>query len=78
MQGKSQRDTIVYYQWIPIILLVQAFMFCLPRIFWMTFSDHSGIDTGSFVESGAIIATHQMESRVRDTVISRMTVQVDR
>jgi len=69
---------IVYYQWVPIILLVQAFLFCLPRIFWTTFADHSGIDVGSFVESGQMLASVQMENNIRETIIKQMTLQVDR
>jgi Innexin len=76
-QGKNQH-TIVYYQWIPVILLLQAFMFCLPRIFWMTFADHSGVDVGSFVESGGILTLEQMDNSVRESIIKQMTSQVDR
>lgn len=44
---KEQRDKgqneITYYQWVPVILLLQAFLFKLPNIIWRLLNRASGI-----------------------------------
>jgi innexin len=42
---------ILYYQWIPFLLLVKAFIFYIPRISWNTFGTRSGIHLSDLVES---------------------------
>ncbi len=43
-QDYSKRDNlqIGYYQWVPIILVFQAMMFCIPVIFWRALDWQSG------------------------------------
>jgi hypothetical protein len=41
----------LYYQWIPFLLLVQAFLFYIPRLSWNTFGLKSGIQVSDLVES---------------------------
>ncbi|PAA63785.1 hypothetical protein BOX15_Mlig006770g1 [Macrostomum lignano] len=43
-------DKIVYYQWVPIVLAVQAVLFYLPRLLWNVISyDRAGTDVGHVV-----------------------------
>lgn len=35
----EKRDRLTYYQWVPIILLSQAFFFYFPIIFWRSLND---------------------------------------
>lgn len=44
-------NEILYYQWIPFVLLVKAFIFYIPRISWTTFGLKSGIQVSDLVES---------------------------
>lgn len=37
-----EEKSIVYYQWVPFLLLVQAMSFLLPSIFWRSLNDESG------------------------------------
>lgn len=46
---ENKRDMITYYQWIPIILLVQGLLFYLPIVVWRTFNGRSGIDVNNIV-----------------------------
>ena len=47
-----ERDTeeITYYQWIPLILLFQAFMFKFPNIIWRLFNGGAGINMEKIVD----------------------------
>ena len=52
---KALKQYIGYYQWVPVVLLVQAFLFYLPCLLWRVFSDRSGIDIQNLVESAETI-----------------------
>ena len=43
------RDYVVYYQWIPFYLFLQAFMFFMPILLWRTYNVRSGIDLNAIV-----------------------------
>jgi len=70
--------TIAYYQWTPLILLLQAFLFYAPCGVWRAVGDNSGIDVGNLIESGQLIATVQMEANVRKKIVRKMVTQVNR
>lgn len=38
-----ESETITYYQWVPLILIFQAFMFKLPYFVWKLFNGYSGL-----------------------------------
>jgi hypothetical protein len=40
-----------YYQWIPFILLLQAFCFYFPHLVWRSLSRRSGIDVRDIVDA---------------------------
>ena len=42
-----------YYQWVPFILLSQAFFFYIPHIAWRALSRRSGIDVRDIVEAAS-------------------------
>ncbi|KAL7675036.1 hypothetical protein ACOME3_001304 [Neoechinorhynchus agilis] len=50
---ERRKYEIRYYQWVPFILLLQAFSFYLPHIAWRTLSRRSGIDIKDLVEAAA-------------------------
>jgi len=50
-QGDGEREMITYYQWVPLILLVQALLFYLPCVLWRTLNARSGIDLNNIVEA---------------------------
>ena len=70
--------TIAYYQWTPLILLLQAVLFYAPCAIWRRVGDNSGIDVGNLIESGQLIATVQMEANVRKKIVRKMVTQVNR
>lgn len=52
---KEERDRrqheLRYYQWIPFILLFQAFCFYFPHLVWRSLSRRSGIDVRDIVDA---------------------------
>ena len=73
----EKRDMIPYYQWVPIILLVQGLLFYMPIMLWRTLNGRSGIDVNNIVEAGE---TFQNTERAegRDKTLRYMTKQMDR
>ncbi|CAF0925016.1 unnamed protein product [Adineta steineri] len=47
----KKQNELLYYQWIPFVLLVKAFIFYIPRLSWNTFGLKSGIQIGDLIES---------------------------
>ena len=47
----KKENEILYYQWIPFLLLVKAFLFYIPRIAWNTLGLKSGVHISDLVES---------------------------
>ncbi|CAF0757985.1 unnamed protein product [Adineta steineri] len=48
---RKKESEILYYQWIPFLLLIKAFLFYIPRISWNTFGLKSGVQLSDLVES---------------------------
>ncbi|PAA62711.1 hypothetical protein BOX15_Mlig011942g3 [Macrostomum lignano] len=44
------QQTIGYYQWVPLVLLIQAFLFNLPCLIWRLFNWQSGIQLSNIME----------------------------
>ena len=74
---KEKRHMIPYYQWMPMILLVQALMFYMPIMVWRTLNKKSGIDVNNIVEAGETFQSAEKAVN-RDVTLSYMTKQMDR
>jgi len=48
-EGRDRK--ITYYQWVPIILMLQAGLFATPYALWRVLSSRSGIDLSAIVEA---------------------------
>ena len=72
-----KRAMIPYYQWIPMILLVQALLFYLPIFVWRTLNAHAGVDVGSVVQAGHTF-TNTDKIEKREDTLDKMTKQMDR
>jgi len=68
---------IPYYQWVPMILLVQALLFYLPISVWRSVCGHSGLDVGNLVNCGLTFSSADL-SHNRETMLNYMTKQLDR
>jgi len=59
---------ISYYQWVPVVLLVQALLFRVPCMFWRVFSDRSGININNLVEAAETIQNALYPERREKTI----------
>jgi hypothetical protein len=75
-QPGAVKQHISYYQWVPIMLLVQAFLFYLPCLVWRIFSDRSGININNLAEAAETIQNALYPER-RDKTIKYMIRHLD-
>ena len=73
----DKRHMIPYYQWMPIILLIQALFFHLPIMVWRTLNRKSGIDVNNIVEAGESFQNAEKAAN-RETMLTYMTSITDR
>jgi len=73
----AKRARLPYYQWVPMILLVQAMLFYLPYGIWVSLSSRSGVDVHSIVEAGQSFTVTDM-TEIRDKTLMYMTLMMDR
>jgi len=74
---RRRPDRLPYYQWVPLILLVQALCFYFPYRVWTRLSRYSGLDVNSLVEAGQSFSVTDM-SEIRDKTLMYMTFMTDR
>jgi len=72
-----KRAMIPYYQWIPMIMLVQSLLFYMPIVVWRTLNGRSGIDVNNIVESGETFNNTE-KSDERGKTLQYMTSQMHR
>ena len=73
----DKRETITYYQWVPLILLVQALFFYFPRMTWRTMNSRAGVDVDNVVRAAEVFQDAQ-RAEERDKTLADMTKQMDR
>ncbi|ESO01145.1 hypothetical protein HELRODRAFT_82276 [Helobdella robusta] len=70
------KKVISYYQWVPLVMLLQAFFFYLPCLLWRVFSERSGININNLVEAAETIQNALYPER-RDKTIKYMIRHLD-
>jgi innexin len=56
-RAHEKRYVLRYYQFVPFILLLQAMFYLFPRLFWRSFSRHSGIDVSNLMDAAHSLKT---------------------
>ena len=75
-QPGVMKQHLGYYQWVPVILLMQALFFYLPCCFWRICADRSGINVNNLVEAADTIQNALYPER-RDKTIKYMIRHLD-
>ena len=73
-EPQQDREMIVYYQWMPMILLAQAMFFYLPITLWRVFNSKSGIDINGLITAAA----NSQDFDKREISIRYITKNMDR
>ena len=68
MQPGAIKYHIGYYQWVPVVLLIQAFFFYAPCLAWRVFSERSGININNLVEAADTIQNALYPERREKTI----------
>ncbi|XP_059164247.1 innexin unc-9-like isoform X2 [Physella acuta] len=63
--AKRVENELTYYQWVPVMLLIQALMFYLPCIVWRLLNGHSGINVDRIVSLASDAQYEAPEVRMR-------------
>ncbi|CAJ0583067.1 unnamed protein product, partial [Mesorhabditis spiculigera] len=73
-----ERDDAVigYYQWVPIVLAVQAFLFYLPSLVWKALNFNTGINVKSILVSAAQIKK-KIDKESRDDQVKRAAHHIE-
>ena len=51
--------TLKYYQWIPFVLLFQAFLFSLPKFVWQAFNNRFGLPLSNLLDAATRCETFE-------------------
>ncbi|KAM3727117.1 Innexin-3 [Dirofilaria immitis] len=57
---------IGYYQWVPIMLVLQALMFFIPEWIWKTLNKQSGLDLDTIVKGAKNLRTSKCSERTKE------------
>lgn len=71
MTNCFQDAEITYYQWVPMILLFQAFLFKFPNLLWEIAHHHAGIKIGQIVKLAGV--AHYKSIHDRKLLIENMS-----
>jgi hypothetical protein len=73
----AERQMIPYYQWIPFILLTQAFLFYAPTMIWCALNQKAGVDADSILSASHTLAKAKKED-TRERMLVVLTKYFDR
>jgi hypothetical protein len=65
-----------YYQWVPFILLFQAFLFYTPRLIWRALSTKSGLNIANLVQAARSYQSSE-KFQDRDKIMLYMIKSID-
>ena len=67
---------IYFYQYVPLILIVQAIFFYMPSMIWSSLNSKSGYDLGMLVTHARVIDTYTSE--IREVSVRHLARHIDR
>jgi hypothetical protein len=76
-ESDRKQTRIRYYQWVPFLLLFQAILCYMPRIFWRTMNVRSGLDLVNLVDA-SLKYDNVDKFHDRDKIMSYIVRNVER
>jgi hypothetical protein len=76
-EDEIDKRELLYYQWLPFILLTQAFFFYVPCLVWRAFNSRAGVDADNILEAADKLQNAKDQSS-RDKTLRLMVRQLDR
>lgn len=73
----SKDYSIAYYQWVPLMFLLQCFLCQIPYFLWRFFLQQNGANASGLLEA-AFMATETNQLEMRKKAIEHITYQFDR
>lgn len=70
------RQMISYYQWVPIMLLCQAWLFFMPCLLWRFLNRRVGVNLSAIVEAGQGVQK-AIYAETREKTVRYMVLQMD-
>ncbi|KAI0215486.1 Innexin unc-7 [Lamellibrachia satsuma] len=74
---EKHNKMISYYQWVPLILMFQAFLAFVPRLFWRFLNKRSGINLATIMDAAHVCAQASY-LEIREKAIRYVVNQMDR
>ena len=72
----ESRDHLPYYQWVPLIMLLQALFFYIPIMVWRSLNSRAGVLLSKVVKHAESIQNADCDTR--ETNMEYMADQMDR
>ena len=73
----DKRPMISYYQWVPLILMMQAVLAMTPSLIWRFLNVRAGVDVAALMEA-ANVCQRATYNEIREKTVRYMVNQVDR
>ena len=73
----SSKSMISYYQWVPLILLLQGLLALLPSLLWRFLNKRSGIDVGCLMDA-AQLTSEATYFEIREKAVRYIVNQMNR
>ncbi|OAF69219.1 hypothetical protein A3Q56_03041 [Intoshia linei] len=73
----ATRPMVSYYQWVPLILMLEAVMSFIPCVIWRFLNKRSGINIATIMEAG-VACQRASYLEIRDKTIRYIVSQIDR
>lgn len=75
---EGKKKLVSYYQWIPLIVVVQAICFFLPYCFWKSCSGDAGVDMEQITKAAGLLAECEGELHHRHDTLKNIVEMFDR
>jgi len=69
----GKKKLVSYYQWIPLLVVVQAILFFIPYVFWKSCSGDAGVDVEQITKAAGLLGECEGELHHRHDTLKNIT-----